>query len=59
MNDVLSLIVGLWAVKVANQESKSKTYTYGVRRETRINSFLGIIADDAFSGNVQKLWERW
>jgi Co/Zn/Cd efflux system component len=30
LNDVLSLIVGLWAVKVANQESNSKQYTYGV-----------------------------
>lgn len=30
LNDVLSLIVGLWAVKVANQETNSKMYTYGV-----------------------------
>lgn len=30
LNDVLSLCVGLWAVKVANSKSASKMYTYGV-----------------------------
>lgn len=30
LNDVLSLCVGLWAVKVANQKNHSKMYTYGV-----------------------------
>lgn len=30
LNDVLSLCVGLWAVKVANQQTSSKMYTYGV-----------------------------
>lgn len=30
LNDVLSLCVGLWAVKVANRETNSKMYTYGV-----------------------------
>lgn len=30
LNDVLSLCVGLWAVKVANQKPNSKKYTYGV-----------------------------
>lgn len=30
LNDVLSLCVGLWAVKVAHQKSSSKMYTYGV-----------------------------
>lgn len=30
LNDVLSLCVGLWAVKVANQKTNSKMYTYGV-----------------------------
>ncbi|KAL9034624.1 MAG: hypothetical protein Q9214_006962 [Letrouitia sp. 1 TL-2023] len=29
MNDVLSLCVGLWAVKVANEKTSSKMYTYG------------------------------
>jgi len=32
LNDVLSLCVGLWAVKVANQKTSSKMYTYGVRQ---------------------------
>jgi len=32
LNDVLSLCVGLWAVKVANKQidEKEKVYTYGV-----------------------------
>ena len=30
LNDVISLLVGLWAVKVANQRTNSKMYTYGV-----------------------------
>lgn len=30
LNDVLSLCVGLWAVKVAQQKTSSKQYTYGV-----------------------------
>lgn len=30
LNDVLSLCVGLWAVKVANEKPSSKMYTYGV-----------------------------
>jgi len=30
LNDVISLLVGLWAVKVANQKTSSKMYTYGV-----------------------------
>jgi hypothetical protein len=30
LNDVISLMVGLWAVKVANQKTNSKMYTYGV-----------------------------
>ena len=32
LNDVLSLCVGLWAVKVAHQKQSSKMYTYGVWR---------------------------
>lgn len=30
LNDVLSLLVGLWAVKVAQEKTSSKMYTYGV-----------------------------
>lgn len=32
LNDVLSLCVGLWAVKVAQQKTSNKMYTYGVRK---------------------------
>jgi zinc transporter 1 len=30
LNDVLSLCVGYWAVKVAGSRKRSKMYTYGV-----------------------------
>jgi len=30
LNDVLSLCVGLWAVKVASNKTRSSQYTYGV-----------------------------
>ena len=30
LNDVLSLCVGLWAVRVANDKTRSTVYTYGV-----------------------------
>ena len=33
LNDVISLLVGLWAVKVASQKTNSKTYTYGVSKD--------------------------
>lgn len=35
LNDVLSLCVGLWAVKVANRKTNSKEYTYGVSSLTK------------------------
>jgi zinc transporter 1 len=51
LNDVISLLVGLWAVKVASQRTNSKTYTYGV-------SILRLVYLDrlltAGSGNVRK-----
>lgn len=30
LNDVLSLLVGLWAVKIAHNRGSSAMYTYGV-----------------------------
>lgn len=30
-NDILSLLVGLWAVRVAERRKSSHVYTYGVR----------------------------
>lgn len=55
LNDVLSLCVGLWAVKVANRETNSKMYTYGVSLS---RSYRSTSHPDGwfFSGNAQKLW---
>lgn len=39
LNDVLSLLVGLWAVKVAQKQS-STTYTYGV--SSAINAYVSM-----------------
>ncbi|EZF13796.1 hypothetical protein H112_06168 [Trichophyton rubrum D6] len=39
LNDVLSLCVGLWAVKVANEKS-SKTYTYGWQRAETLGALI-------------------
>lgn len=39
LNDVLSLCVGLWAVKVANQSS-SKMYTYGWQRAETLGALI-------------------
>ncbi|KAL8707442.1 MAG: hypothetical protein Q9220_007530 [cf. Caloplaca sp. 1 TL-2023] len=40
LNDVLSLCVGLWAVKVANQKSSSKMYTYGWQRAETLGALV-------------------
>ena len=40
LNDVLSLCVGLWAVKVANQKSSSKMYTYGWQRAETLGALI-------------------
>ncbi|KAJ6172496.1 hypothetical protein N7470_001563 [Penicillium chermesinum] len=40
LNDVLSLLVGLWAVKVANQETNSKMYTYGWQRAETLGALV-------------------
>ncbi|KAK2880016.1 hypothetical protein FQN49_000651 [Arthroderma sp. PD_2] len=39
LNDVLSLCVGLWAVKVANEKS-SKMYTYGWQRAETLGALI-------------------
>jgi hypothetical protein len=64
LNDVISLLVGLWAVKVANQETKSKMYTYGVRLSHifRLCDQINKSEADIFlcnSGNVRKLSVPW
>ncbi|KAF2831160.1 zinc/cadmium resistance protein-like protein [Ophiobolus disseminans] len=40
LNDVISLLVGLWAVKVANQKTSSKTYTYGWQRAETLGALI-------------------
>ncbi|KAL8827267.1 MAG: hypothetical protein Q9170_007082 [Blastenia crenularia] len=40
LNDVLSLCVGLWAVKVANEKSNSKMYTYGWQRAETLGALV-------------------
>jgi len=40
LNDVLSLCVGLWAVKVAHQKASSKMYTYGWQRAETLGALV-------------------
>ncbi|KAJ4287355.1 Zinc resistance conferring protein [Kalmusia sp. IMI 367209] len=40
LNDVISLMVGLWAVKVANQRTNSKMYTYGWQRAETLGALV-------------------
>lgn len=40
LNDVLSLCVGLWAVRVANQRGSSKKYTYGWQRAETLGALV-------------------
>ncbi|MCJ1306560.1 hypothetical protein MMC25_000203 [Agyrium rufum] len=40
LNDVLSLCVGLWAVKVANDKTNSKMYTYGWQRAETLGALV-------------------
>ncbi|KAL9007935.1 MAG: hypothetical protein Q9173_006889 [Seirophora scorigena] len=40
LNDVLSLCVGLWAVRVANEKSSSKMYTYGWQRAETLGALV-------------------
>lgn len=44
LNDVISLLVGYWAVRVANSGKTSKTYTYGWQRAET----LGALANGVF-----------
>ncbi|KAF2626916.1 zinc/cadmium resistance protein-like protein [Macroventuria anomochaeta] len=40
LNDVISLLVGLWAVKVANEKTNSKKYTYGWQRAETLGALV-------------------
>ncbi|KAJ9669029.1 Zinc resistance conferring protein [Coniosporium apollinis] len=62
LNDVLSLCVGLWAVKVANQKTKSKMYTYGWQRAETLGAlvngvFLVALCLSIFLEAIQRLIE--
>ncbi|KAL5357352.1 cation efflux protein [Aspergillus floccosus] len=62
LNDVLSLLVGLWAVKVANRETNSKSYTYGWQRAETLGAlvngvFLVALCVSIFLEAIQRLVE--
>ncbi|KAJ5591954.1 uncharacterized protein N7459_002323 [Penicillium hispanicum] len=62
LNDVLSLCVGLWAVKVANQGTSSKMYTYGWQRAETLGAlvngvFLVALCMSIFLEAIQRLVE--
>ncbi|CAK97259.1 uncharacterized protein An15g03900 [Aspergillus niger] len=62
LNDVLSLCVGLWAVKVANRETNSKMYTYGWQRAETLGAlvngvFLVALCLSIFLEAIQRLVE--
>ncbi|KAJ6026439.1 hypothetical protein N7499_004529 [Penicillium canescens] len=62
LNDVLSLCVGLWAVKVANRETTSNTYTYGWQRAETLGAlvngvFLVALCMSIFLEAIQRLVE--
>ncbi|KAJ5081229.1 hypothetical protein N7456_013467 [Penicillium angulare] len=62
LNDVISLCVGLWAVKVANSETNSKMYTYGWQRAETLGAlvngvFLVALCMSIFLEAIQRLVE--
>lgn len=40
LNDVISLVVGLWAVRVANSSANTKMYTYGWQRAETLGALI-------------------
>ncbi|KAI5289762.1 hypothetical protein KEM52_000662, partial [Ascosphaera acerosa] len=62
LNDVLSLLVGLWAVKVARTKKSSKSYTYGWQRAETLGAlingvFLIALCVSIFMEAIQRLVE--
>ncbi|RDW81499.1 cation diffusion facilitator family transporter [Aspergillus mulundensis] len=62
LNDVISLLVGLWAVKVANRGTSSKMYTYGWQRAETLGAlvngvFLVALCLSIFLEAIQRLVE--
>jgi zinc transporter 1 len=42
LNDVLSLCVGLWAVKISDSKTNSKSYTYGWQRAETLGALPSV-----------------
>jgi zinc transporter 1 len=62
LNDVISLCVGLWAVKVSDSKSSSKTYTYGWQRAETLGAlvngvFLVALCISIFLEAIQRFFE--
>ncbi|KXL41975.1 MAG: hypothetical protein FE78DRAFT_94162 [Acidomyces sp. 'richmondensis'] len=62
LNDVLSLLVGLWAVKVAASKKSSKTFTYGWQRAETLGAlvngvFLVALCVTIFLDAIQRFFE--
>ncbi|KAI9784832.1 MAG: hypothetical protein M1839_001562 [Geoglossum umbratile] len=62
LNDVISLCVGYWAVKVAKQRTNSKRYTYGWQRAETLGAlvngvFLVALCLSIFLEAIQRFFE--
>lgn len=62
LNNVISLCVGLWAVKIADSKSSSKTYTYGWQRAETLGAlvngvFLVALCISIFLEAIQRFFE--
>ncbi|KAI9764986.1 MAG: hypothetical protein M1840_007908 [Geoglossum simile] len=62
LNDVISLCVGYWAVKVAKQKTNSKRYTYGWQRAETLGAlvngvFLVALCLSIFLEAIQRFFE--
>lgn len=62
LNDVISLCVGLWAVKVAGRTTSSKMYTYGWQRAETLGAlingvFLVALCLSIFLEAIQRFFE--
>ncbi|KAK5112477.1 hypothetical protein LTR62_004234 [Meristemomyces frigidus] len=63
LNDVMSLLVGLWAVRIANRKSESKMYTYGWQRAETLGAlvngvFLVALCVTIFLEAIQRFVEK-
>jgi solute carrier family 30 (zinc transporter), member 1 len=63
LNDVLSLIVGLWAVRIANSKASNKMYTYGWQRAETLGAlvngvFLVALCVTIFLEAIQRFVEK-